>query len=351
MKNYRHYVSARPNRQALEFRKSTAPALAIGATVVASLIAATLVNRRMAKNAERDNPPTGKFVSVDGVRLHYIDRGEGTPLVMLHGNGSMVQDFESSGLIDLAVRKYRVIAFDRPGFGHSERPRTVIWTAKAQAELIHKALAQIGIERPIVLGHSWGASVALALAQEYPQTVSGLVLASGYYYPTVRLDVVAMAGPAIPLVGDIVRHAISPILGRLMWPAALRMIFGPAPVPAKFARFPKEMALRPSQLRAAAAEAALMIPGAVSQSGGYEKISLPVVIVAGQRDRLIDIDEQSARLHGDITQSLFRRVSDAGHMVHQTSPEAVMSAIDEAADAGKRGADPSFAPRPAPRAA
>ena len=69
-----------------------------------------------------------------------------------------------------------------------------------------------------MLGHSWGASVAVSLALKYPQMVGGLVLASGYYYPTVRADVVALSGPAIPVIGDILRYTLSPIISRLMWP-------------------------------------------------------------------------------------------------------------------------------------
>jgi pimeloyl-ACP methyl ester carboxylesterase len=108
----------------------------------------------------------------------------------------MIQDFESSGLIDLAAKNYRVIVFDRPGFGHSDRPRNVIWTPVAQAELINSALHRLGVSHAIVLGHSWGASVAVALALKYPKLVQGLVLASGYYYPTLRPDVVALSAPA-----------------------------------------------------------------------------------------------------------------------------------------------------------
>jgi pimeloyl-ACP methyl ester carboxylesterase len=153
------------------------------------------VNRHLAKNAENDNPPAGQFLEVNGVRLHYVERGSGAPLVLLHGNGSMIQDFESSGLIDLAAKNYRVIVFDRPGFGHSDRPRKVVWTPAAQAELINSALHRLGVSHAIVLGHSWGASVAVALALKYPKLVQGLVLASGYYYPTLRPDVVALSGP------------------------------------------------------------------------------------------------------------------------------------------------------------
>jgi pimeloyl-ACP methyl ester carboxylesterase len=88
----------------------------------ATFVAATAIaNRHFAGKAQRDNPPRGRFIDVNGVRLHYVDRGNGRPLVLFHGNGSMIQDFESSGLIDLAAANYRVIVFDRPGFGHSLR--------------------------------------------------------------------------------------------------------------------------------------------------------------------------------------------------------------------------------------
>ena len=117
----------------------------------------------------------------------------------------------------------------------------------------------MGLSQPLVLGHSWGTLVAVALALKYPRNVRALILASGYYYPTVRADVLVLSPPAMPLIGDVLSHTISPILGRLLWPLLLRKIFGPNPVPKKFAGFPEEMAMRPSQIRAAAAETALMI--------------------------------------------------------------------------------------------
>mgnify|MGYP001285145388 CR=1 FL=1 len=229
--------------------RTPAWAAVIGLTA-AGLTVAAVVNHRLARKAERDNPPAGQFLSVNGVRLHYVERGSGEPIVLLHGNGSMIQDWVSSGLLDLAARKYRVLAIDRPGYGHSDRPRHRIWTPEAQADLIHDALAQLGIERATFLGHSWGCSVAVALAHKYPGLVGGLVLASGYYYPSPRLDVVGMGAPAVPVLGDILRYTISPILGRVLWPLLMRTIFGPQPVPEKFAGFPRAMAVRPSQLRA-----------------------------------------------------------------------------------------------------
>jgi pimeloyl-ACP methyl ester carboxylesterase len=289
------------------------------------------VNRHLTRKAEQRNPPRGRFIEVDGVRLHYVERGAGDPVVLLHGNGSMVEDFDCSGLIDLAARDYRVIAFDRPGFGHSERPRSVVWTPDAQAKLLKSALDQIGVSGAIVLGHSWGASVAVAMGLEYPALVRGLVLASGYYYPTPRADALASVATSLPLIGDILSHTLSPLLGRLTWPLMMAKIFGPKRVPRKFGGFPREMALRPSQLRAAAAESTLMVPNALMSRGRYAELKMPVTIIAGEQDELIDTKTQSARLHSDISHSTFHRIGGNGHMIQQTATEEVMRAIQEVA--------------------
>ena len=310
--------------------------VAVGvAAAVAGIAISALVNRLIAKKAERNNPPRGKFVEVGGVRLHYVERGHGEPLVLLHGNGSMIQDFGSSGLLDKAAQHYRVIVFDRPGFGYSERPRLTVWTPEVQADLFRKALAQIGVSQAVVLGHSWGASVAIALALKDPNLVARLILVSGYYYPTARSDVL-LSWQAIPVIGDIISHTLSPILGRIMWPVLLAKIFGPSVVPEKFAGFPKEMALRPSQLRASAAESALMIPAAFALHKRYAALTMPVAIIAGEDDRLVDTNKQSARLHRDVPQSTLRRLVGIGHMVHQSATNVVMAAIEQGEAASPR---------------
>ena len=147
--------------------------VAIGAIALAG--AALLANRRAAK-AERDHPARGAFVTANGVRLHYVERGSGSPVVFLHGNGGMVDDMLISGIVDHTSGSHRAIVFDRPGFGHSARPRGQPWRAEEQAALLPAAFALLGIERPIVVGHSWGTLVALALALNHPEQVSRLIL-------------------------------------------------------------------------------------------------------------------------------------------------------------------------------
>jgi pimeloyl-ACP methyl ester carboxylesterase len=247
----------------------------------------------------------------------------------------MIQDFGISGLVDLASSQYRVIVFDRPGYGYSDRPRHQVWTPKAQAELLHNAFRRLDIQRPIVLGHSWGTLVALALGLEYPEDVGALVLLSGYYYPTFRLDVPLVSPPAIPILGDVIRYTVSPWLGRLAWPGIIRRLFNPADVPSEFAQFPTWMALRPSQLRAGAEESALMIPSANMFRHRYRELAMPVMIMAGEDDRHVNAHRHSERLHDDLPQSELRLVPGVGHMVHHVVPREVMAAIDAAAKVAK----------------
>ena len=327
-------------------RRNTA-LLAVGA----ALAAAAFVVRQRTREVESDNPPVGKFVEVDGIRLHYVERGSGQPVVLLHGDGGMIQDYDISGLIDLAAQKYRVIVFDRPGYGYSDRPRTTIWTPQAQATLLHHALEQIGVSQPIVVGHSWGALVAVALGLDYPDAVKSLVLIAGYYYPTPRLDVPLLSPPAIPVIGDVMRYTVSPLIGRLIWPMMKRRIFSPAEVPHKFdARFPVWMTLRPSQMRATAAETALLIPAAFALRHRYHELTMPVVIMSGDGDRYVDRHVQSEQLHRELPHSTYHVTHGAGHMLHHMVPDEVLGCIDQAATAlgaEQRGEHRHIFPAPA----
>jgi pimeloyl-ACP methyl ester carboxylesterase len=315
-----------------------------------ALAASFMLVRSKTRAVECRNPPTGQFIEVDGVRLHYVERGKGPPLVLLHGNGVFANDFDVSGLIDKAAQRYRVIAFDRPGYGYSERPRSTIWTPSAQAKLLHKALVRLGVSKPVVVGHSWGTLVALAMALEFPDDVSGLVLVSGYYYPSLRLDVPLASPPAIPIIGDLLRFTLSPLLGWLMWPATVKNMFSPLAVPARFRHMPRWMMLRPSQLRASAVESALMVPSAMMLSRHYRELKVPVRILAGSDDRVADPEHNSARLHRELAGSDYRVERGVGHMLHYAYPDDILAAVDAltalpVAEKARRGAP---AGRPSP---
>jgi pimeloyl-ACP methyl ester carboxylesterase len=305
-------------------KKQTVWAVAAGA-----LAAACLVVRSKTKQAEAENPPTGEFITVEGVKLHYLRRGAGPVVVLLHGNGATSLDFELSGLVDMLAREHTVIAFDRPGFGYSDRPRSTVWTPAEQAALLGKALSALHVEQAVVVGHSWGTLVALAMALDNRDLVRGLVLMGGYYYPSPRLDVVMMSGPAIPVLGDVLRFTVSPLLSRLLWPGALKKIFSPRPVAESFKRWPKWLSLRPSQLRASSAESVMMIPAAAKLHHRYDEITLPVTIFTGSGDKIANPGHNAERLHRELLHSQLHTVQDTGHMLHYVAQDEIVRAVSE----------------------
>ena len=174
-----------------------------------------------------------------------------------------------------------------------------------------------------------GTLVALAMALEHPADVRSLVLLGGYYYPTVRVDALLTTPVAVPVLGDVMRHTVTAVSARALINRAVDGMFWPAKVPATF--FPmlsREMMLRPVQIRANAEDAAFMIPAAAASSARYKDLRLPVTIIAGAADKVVDHEAHSTRLHRDVRQSKLVVVPGAGHMVHYVVPESVVAAVN-----------------------
>lgn len=313
----------------------TRPGPGLAAVVGGALAAAAVGNWMAARRAERAHPPRGRFIEVEGVRLHYLDTGPsaargGPVVVLIHGNGVSSEDWVLSGLFDRLALTHRVVAIDRPGFGYSDRPRGRPWTAADQARVLLAGLNDLGVDAPaVVVGHSWGTLVALEAALAEPQRVRALVLMSGYYWPTPRPDVLLGGGPAIPGLGDLMRHTVSPLLGRAISPLAFKHIFSPAKVAPHFAEgFSVGMAMRPSQIRAVAADTAMMPREAAKTAERHLDLTAPVLVITGDGDKIVSCDHQSRRLARELLGGQIQVVPGAGHMVHHTAPDAVASGIE-----------------------
>ncbi len=300
------------------------PLLAAGGT----LAGLALVNGAQSKRAERDHPPLGRFLEVGGARLHYVERGSGPPILLVHGNGTMVEDWMISGLFDELAKTNRVVAIDRPGFGHSSRPRGTSWTVERQAALLAEALRMLDVEKAVVVGHSFGSLVTAALALNHPDRLRGVALIGGYYYSTPRADVWLVAPSAIPGIGDLLRYTIVPPLAHALRSRFTARLFGPAkPTKAWRERFPWQMALKPSRIRAGASDAALMIVGAAALDSRYPEIEMPVAVIAGRGDRMVHSPTQSERLHQALPKSRLHLLDGIGHMAHHNAMDEVAAAI------------------------
>lgn len=309
------------------FQRTSNRSLAGVALVATAAAVATWVEHR-ARRAVRDNPPEGQFVDVDGVRLHYVERGQGPAVMLIHGNNVWWRDFLASGLIDILARNHRVIAFDRPGFGHSERPRDRLWTPSAQAELIAAAQLRLGIASAAVVGHSMGSLVALALALDHPDQVRTLVLLGGYHFPKLRVDALMAAPVALPVLGDVMRYTVTALSARALLAGSVKQMFAPNDVPAGFMPvLSREMLVRPTQLRANAEDAAFMMPAARQASERLLELRMSVTIIAGEKDAVVDTEAHSKRLHEMLPGSRLVVVPDTGHMVHHVAQQLVAQAV------------------------
>lgn len=319
----------RPSPRTTALLAATAIALGIGAVALAN-------HRRARRHAAR-GLPIHKFLHVDGIRLHYIGRGAGPAIVLLHGTGSMAEDFEISGVLQRLAAAHRVIAFDRPGFGHSARPRYRWCTTGYEAGLIRRALHRLGITRAVIVGHSSGAQVAMAMALNAPEETAAVVPIGGYLFPRLRLDMIAGCVLALPLLRDLLSMLVSNVFGWLVLPGYLRFIFAPSPIPPAFEqRFPSAHVLRTAQLRESVGRTLLMNVSAFALSPRYRQLSMPVVAVAGTEDRIVGSDAQSARLQRAVPGCTLRWVPGAGHMAHHIDPDAVTEAIEAAHTAASR---------------
>src|SRR5512138_1936086 len=170
------------------------------------------------------------LITVESIRLHYVESGSGRTVVMIHGNAGGVEDFEL-GVMQLLSREYRVIAIDRPGHGNSDRPPGKSETAESQAQLLHQTLSHLGVTQPILIGHSWGAALALAYALKYPDELSAMVLLAPAAYADDGTNRLLQTIVKAPVIGDFSLLLGRSIMGRRRLKRDLALAFYPQKVP------------------------------------------------------------------------------------------------------------------------
>lgn len=302
--------------------------------VTASLLTALLLagaawTRFHSARAERDFPPEGRFVDVDGLRLHVVDRGSGPPVVLLHGAFGALQDWTAT-VVDELARTHRVLAFDRPGHGWSQRPRSGACGPLEQARIVRSALRELGVEHPLLVGYSWGGTMALAWALEWPDEIAGVLLINGvtYTWPGPSNTEYVLAG--LPAIGPLLAYTIAAPLGTWTSDAAIRRAFGPAPVPATFARSPVALALRPAQFLAEAQDMRLLKAAATIQAPRYAEIRTPLSMLAAREDVVASWEHHSRHLHEVVPGSELIVLDGAGHQILYSHPAEVLAAIGRA---------------------
>ena len=266
-------------------------------------------------------PPQGGFLDLDGQRLHVLDRGRGPPIVLIHGLSGQMGNFTYS-LVQRLVADFRVVAFDRPGSGYSTRSPGAPASVCAQAATLAKAIRVIGLGRPLIVGHSLGGAVALALALDHPDCVGALALIAPATHPAFKpprvFRALAIRSPALRRAFAWTLATPGALLAR---PLAMKEVFAPEPPPRDFGGAGGGLlGMRPGNVEQASADMIAVDADLEALPQRYASIRVPVGILYGRDDHVLDWRAQGEAMKHEIPSLDFELV-DGGHMLPVTQPE------------------------------
>jgi pimeloyl-ACP methyl ester carboxylesterase len=265
-------------------------------------------------------------VTVDGTRLHFLIHGAGRPVVLIHGNPGSAQDW--TRLFGPLTARHNAIAFDRPGHGHSQRPKHGDATVEVQARLLHDALRQLHVERPILVGHSWGGALALVYAINYPKEVAGVVLVAPAVYESHEGGSFLTSLPAVPVIGDAANLVLTPLLGASIVRGELKKAFSPDPVPKNYLRSVLSEWIKPNKVKAYSIDETSLNESLKKFSPRYSEIVVPVSILAGDSDLIVAEKDNAERLHQVLPKSRLIVLAKTGHQIPFTRSQAVFDEIE-----------------------
>ena len=282
----------------------------------------------IARRARRAVPPVGGFVEIDGERIHYVERGEGRPILMIHGLGGTLHHLRRP-LMEEFGDGFRLIAMDRPGSGYSTRAAGRDGRLSEQARFVARFIDALGLDRPLLVGHSLGGAIALAVALDFPHKISGLALISPLTHTgePIRPEFRILAIRS-PLVRRLVAATIAMPMSVKNAPKVMEFVFGPQQPPADYAVAGGALsALRPSHFYASSTDFVALEHELPRLEGRYGELVMPVGILYGTEDRVLDHRRQGLAMEGKVAGLDLEIVEGIGHMPQYAVTERVVAFI------------------------
>ncbi|MBO6882169.1 MAG: alpha/beta hydrolase [Marivita sp.] len=281
--------------------------------------------------AEEQFPPLGRFLDVNGTQVHYVTKGSGPDIVLIHGASGNLRDFTFS-LVDKLADRYRVTAFDRPGLGYTERVNPEGTTLIEQATLLADASDQLGLQKPMVLGQSYGGAVALAWAVERPDSLSALILLAAASNPWTSDLSLFYKVTSSDLGSVTVVPALTAFVPNALVDSAIESVFAPQKEPEGYADYiGAPLTLRRDTMRANAMQRANLLDEITALHTRYGTITVPTEILHGDADTTVGLSIHSIPLSQQIKGATLTVLEGIGHMPHHAAEPEVIDAIDRAA--------------------
>lgn len=284
-------------------------------------------------NAEKTAPMIGAHVNVNGVQMHVVELGAGNnekpPVVLIHGASANLRDMKIA-LGDTLSSDRRVIMIDRPGRGYSERPSDG-WRLDRQAAQINGVVRALGLEKPIIVGQSFGGAVALAYALEYQEEMTGLVLLAPVSHEWPGGVAWYNSVSETPIAGFFLRRIVIPLYGQLVAKNGVDESFAPNDPPENYAeRSGLALLFRPKDFRSNASDLVHLKQQIIDQQQRYQELELPVTILTGFEDTTVSPELHSKALVKQVDGASLTLLPDTGHAIHHARAPVIIDAIEAA---------------------
>jgi len=272
---------------------------------------------------EMDDTYYGDFVTIKEDKIRIVQKGEGPDILLIHGKPGILDDWEY--FFNVLSKDYRVTSFDRPGYGFSSFHYNSS-PLKYNMEIVSGLINKLSLRNVIVVGHSYGSLIALALAVENTAPVRGYILLSPETYPKGGFTFFNRIA-RYPVPG---RGFFRIIKGFILPPAIkadLEMAFNPDTLPDDYYKERINLFLQTKTLISMAREESYLKSEADPVKALYKDITKPVLIIYGKNDKVIPV-YIAQELKKRITGSKLVILKDTGHMVQYREPEELKNQID-----------------------
>ncbi len=284
------------------------------------VLSATFTNI-ITKKIKRSIPKFGKTTVLQDAEIHWYEAGQGRPIIMLHGLAGNLRNF-TYALTEQLDKDYRVIAIDRAGCGWSKRSKHEIATLQGQARIISEFIEKEEIEKPLIVGHSLGGAIALALALEHKDKISGLALICPATQIVDRIpDMFKFLNISSPLIRFFVAYTFSSLLGILTRKETFKAAFAPEAICDDFSiKGGGDFALSSEAFISTSEDLIFAQSSAPSLVGREKELEVYTEVLFGEDDEILD-----AKLHGEkfcqLSGYKLTMLPGKGHMLPLTIPD------------------------------
>ena len=277
--------------------------------------------------AEKNVPIKGQVLDIAGFNLHgYIEGNGSQDIVFIHGSLSNLRDWVFAAR-SISKRDNRFIYIDRPGFGYSERDNSE-WDAERQAEQARSYVKKFNAKNLILVGHSWGALVAMSWAAKYPEEVKGVISIAGLNMPFSGVSKIANDTGLFNLAYELYFTNVARKVESGSIEKFAGRMFKPQNIPKAYLDYlGSDLSRRLSSIKANKNDLVVASQALDKNFDVYNHMKMPIEIIHGEKDFLLPIKSQAVAFNEVTPNSRLHMLPKVGHMAHHFAFKEISDSI------------------------